>query len=685
MNLVAFITALYHGLFLLTPFIFTWINSELFQISKMLFVYVFATVIGALWIARMITEKRLIWRKHPAVLLVLIFLAGQAIATLFSIHLRTSLLGYYSRLNGGFFSSLAFTVLFLGLLNNVPKKQIFPLLLTNIVAVSLAALYALPEHFGISPSCYLMHQEFGVNCWKQDVQARVFGTFGQPNWLATYLVGLAPIVIFFGFRKINKLHKLWWSLSGLILLVLLFTGSRSGLLGLGVSGIGFGLLYHQTTIKKKWKKFIRPLKNKLFTAGLLTTILLIGINFIHNQLPSPKDTFDLSQGTSSVDIRLIVWQGALKVWQRYPLFGSGPGTFAYSYYQDRPVTHNLVSEWDNLYNKAHNELFNYLAETGLVGALTYSLFMGGLMWLLFDSIRTQPKQFSVAHAVLLSMIGLSVTLFFGFSTVTSNLLLFLLPAIAFLPEEIIVKKTAKMINWQKWMLGALMLITTIILWKIGQVWRADWYFAQGKKLQDNFEYSQAAISLEKAIKLTPREALYYDELANLYSEAALQYSLLKEPDADQQLASQQLTAAAIQNSDYALLLNPRNLNLYKTRVRVFFLLAQIDSSYFGQAEQILKAAIDLSPTDAQLWYNLGIAQQSQGKFAQAVETLQQTIELRYNYIKARIALGDLLVQLGRVEEGKQQYQFILDNLATTDTETQEKLRALEQPIDDTFE
>ncbi|MFH2118402.1 MAG: O-antigen ligase family protein [Candidatus Paceibacterota bacterium] len=678
MNLVSLIITLYHGLFLLTPFIFTWTNSELFQISKMLFVYGFAIAIGTLWIMRMIIEKRFIWRKHPAVLLILIFLAGQAVATLFSIHLRTSLLGYYSRLNGGFLSSLAYAVLFLGLLNNVPKKQILPLLLTNIVAASLVALYALPEHFGVSPSCYLMYQEVGVNCWKQDVQTRVFGTFGQPNWLAAYLVGLAPIVALFGFKKINKLQKLWWSLLGLILLVLLFTGSRSGLLGLTLAGMGFGLLHHQVMIKRKWKKFIRPLKNKLFMVGLTAVILLLGFNLVQTQLPSPEDTFNLSQGTSSGDIRLIVWQGALKIWQRYPLFGSGPGTFAYSYYQDRPVTHNLVSEWDNLYNKAHNEILNYLAETGLVGALTYLLLIGGLMWLLFNSTRTQPKKVSVEHAILLSMIGLTTAHFFGFSTVMSNLLLFLLPAIAFLPEEIIIKKTTAMVGWQKWMMGALTLIALILFWQISQVWIADWYFAKAQKLKDNFEYSQAATDLQKATEIMPREALYYDELANLYSETALQYFLLEEPE-----ASLSLAGAAVQNSDYALLLNPRNLNFYKTRARVFFLLAQTDTKYFSQAEQTLQAAIALSPTDAQLWYNLGIAQQSQGKFAQAVETLQHTVDIRFNYVKARIALGDLLVQLGRVEEGKKQYRFILENLASTDLETKEKLEALEQPTNET--
>jgi len=107
MSFVAAITFAFHALLLTLPFVFTWSNSELFEFNKMLAVYGFTVVIGSLWLARMIREKRFIWRQDPIALLVLIFLTGQAVATLFSIHFRTSIFGFYSRLNGGFLSSLS--------------------------------------------------------------------------------------------------------------------------------------------------------------------------------------------------------------------------------------------------------------------------------------------------------------------------------------------------------------------------------------------------------------------------------------------------------------------------------------------------------------------------------------------------------------------------------------------------
>lgn len=675
MYFVSLITTCFHALLLTTPFVFTWVNSELFEFNKMLWVYGFTVIITALWLGRMVVERRVIWRKHPAVLLALVFLTGQAAATLFSIHFRTSLFGFYSRLNGGFFSSLAYALLLAALINNVPKKQRWSLLLTTALSAILAALYALPEHFGASPSCYLMKKTWTISCWKQNVQERVFGTFGQPNWLATFLVGVAPIVGLLATKARGGVRQFWLIGLALLVAVIWFTKSRSGLIGLGSVGLGWLILAVKPWWQPKVEKLLRPRWLKI---GLLAVVisLILGVGFYFSQhipVANVEDSFDLSQGTESGSIRLIVWRGALKVWQRYPLFGSGPGTFAYSYYQDRPVEHNLVSEWEHLYNKAHNELLNYLAETGLVGTITYLVFLGGLVWLLSRQLPKDKPVYSPAAAGLLSLIGLSVTNFFGFSTVVSNLLLFLLPAIGLLDQVEQSSKSAPINRWHKILLAAIFLISLSLIVSLTKAWSADRWYAQGKRLEEKLEYPAAGLALGRAIELIPNEPYYYDELANFYSKVSLAYALENETT-----ASAQVGEAAIQSSNLALSINPRHLSFYKTRARVFLILAQVDRQYFAEAEKVLKLALELSPTDAQLWYNLGLVQAESGELETAVATLQKTIELKPNYVRARSQLGDLLVQMNRPEEAKAQYQFILDKLSPTDTEVQEKLRQLDE-------
>ena len=88
-------------------------------------------------------------------------------------------------------------------------------------------------------------------------------------------------------------------------------------------------------------------------------------------VPSPN-----SGGTESANIRMNVWSGAINAWRANPIFGTGVETFAFAYYKYKPVGQNLTSEWNFLYNKAHNEYLNYLATTGLFGLGSYLLMIG---------------------------------------------------------------------------------------------------------------------------------------------------------------------------------------------------------------------------------------------------------------------------------------------------------------------
>lgn len=150
---------------------------------------------------------------------------------------------------------------------------------------------------------------------------------------------------------------------------------------------------------------------------IVICILVIAIGSVYGwhrfqTLPPPGPGI-----TDSEAIRMPVWKGAIKIWQRYLIFGSGVETFAYSYYLDRPAEHNLLSEWDFLYNKAHNEYLNILATTGSLGFLSYLSLLGGTIWL----IKKNPS-------LLGAYVSILVTNFFGFSVVIIGLYFFLIPA-----------------------------------------------------------------------------------------------------------------------------------------------------------------------------------------------------------------------------------------------------------------
>ena len=352
---------LYSLLFFLTPLIFSTGNSEQFELPKMYFIYGLALIIFATHIYNYLCGRAPLIRRTFLDIPLLLFLASQIISTIFSIDVHTSLFGYYSRMNGGLISLICYSLFYWILavyIDEILKQKI---IFYSLISGLIIAVYGIFEHFGIDKSY-----------WQQDVMARVFSTLGQPNWLAAYLCILLPLT-FDKFLKSKTFlgYSCYLFLVSCFYLCLLFTKSKSGIIAAIVSLGIYGLIYLYN------HKFKPSLSSGLLflVFGLLSLTISNPIKdiFFHPQIVDSKLNIEDStlNITPSEDIRKIVWQGAFSLWRQYPLIGTGPETFAYTYYWVRPAAHNLTSEWNFLYNKAHNEYLNYLATTGTFGFVSY--------------------------------------------------------------------------------------------------------------------------------------------------------------------------------------------------------------------------------------------------------------------------------------------------------------------------
>lgn len=683
------ILILFHLLFIATPFVFTWINEELFEFNKMLFVYSLTILILGMWSIRMILEKKLIIKKSPLDLPIFLFLLSQLLSTILSIHPRTSVFGYYTRFNGGLLSTFTYISLFYAFISNIDKKQVLPLFISLLLGGLLVSFYAIPEHFGHSPSCLIIMGQFNVDCWVQDVQNRVFASFGQPNWLAAYTITLIPVSLgLFFSQKSKKLRTFLYACFVGLLITTIFTKSRSGQLGLA-----FGLSSFLLGSFAISKNYVKELLNfKTFFLIIILVTLIFGTTFS----PSIKELFSFQNenetivqstipmgleagGTDSGEIRKIVWKGAIKVWQRYPFFGSGVETFAYSYYQDRPLEHNMVSEWDFLYNKAHNEFLNILATSGILGLLTYLNLFGTYAYFSVKYLLTKERTHKYLVLGLLSgVIGLTVSNFFGFSTVMVSVLLFLFPAIFIKISEEDDSETIdlKLFKSDIFVYVGIAIVSILVLFGLAgtyRIWKADKTFAQGKSLFKNNDFANGIDKIQNAILLSPQEALYYDELASSYSTLAVHYSQNQEAT-----VGAQLTDASIQTITYALQLNNRHLNFYKTQARIFINLAQIDLSYLENARESLENAIILAPTDPKLVYNLALVLLSQGEIEAGISELQKSIEMKPNYINPRMELAKQYQKQEKNTQALEQYQYLLDNIIPDNQEVIEKINELSQ-------
>lgn len=757
---------LFHFLLFATPLVFTWVNEELFEFNKMLVVYFITVLVTGFWVARMVVQRQRVFRRTLFDWPILLFLASQVLSTLFSIHPQTSVFGYYTRFHGGLLSTVCYIVLFYAFVSNFERRHLPRLLFTTFSSALIVGVYAILEHFGHSFSCLLINtsqqlagenasqvwslanlwQSFTASCWIQDVQSRVFATFGQPNWLAAYCITLIPLGLSLLSSKTEQSIQPpsgAWRLAGelrknllyvvavtALFLALLFTKSRSGILGLGV-GMGIFLLGLLMTRSQTWKP-------TAFIVGLFAVFTLVfGTPYtpalskfwqsngsIANAEPvEAVNRLDVG-GTASGEIRRIVWKGALQVWQRYPLLGSGVETFAYSYYKDRPMEHNSVSEWDFLYNKAHNEFLNFLATTGVLGLLSYLVLLASFIILPLSygispdqwypklrrvfslGIKTDvnPAKQSVVDghrvelrprlrlqsiALAAGLVGLSVSNFFGFSTVMVGLLLFLFPAFftVWSEEHSVLANQKEGPAWlsdhppgSAWRqlsgrqivgLCLIALITLFLTLTVLNTWWADRFYTIGKQYNQAGQVSQAVPYLQRAIRLSPAEGLFYDELALAYARLSLALATEKEASIAGKVAEQSL-----RSTDELLALNPVHLNFYKTKVRVLLTLSQLDPKVLGEAKTTLEKAIELSPTDPKLVFNLALIKGSMGELEASIQDLEKVVSMKPNYEVARMRLAELYEDTRQWEKARDQYAYILEKIQPDNLEAQLKFAQL---------
>lgn len=676
------ITYSFYLLFLLVPLFWTSFNHELFEYNKMILTYIFTVIIVGTWILKMIQEKSLIFKRTPLDIPLLLFLGANIISTLLSIDRHTSIWGYYSRSNGGLLSIISYLLLYWAFVSNFDKEKVLNTLKFGLVSGFLISLWAILEHFGVSLSCVLLRGEFTASCWVQDVQARVFASLGQPNWLAAYLAMLIFPSLYFYLTATTQNQRIIYFLSLITMyLAFTFTYSRGPTLGLVGGILVFLALYFIRNTQKTLKvSNIRESVSQILRSSeylthpifrVLLSFLIINLLFgsaltsfkLISKFASPPRPALLTStqlengGTESGQIRLIVWQGALDIFKHYPIFGSGVETFAYSYYQFRPAEHNLVSEWDFLYNKAHNEYLNYLATTGVVGIGTYLLVIGtfivyGVSFIVYGKKPNKP--FTINHLLFTSLLAAYISYliynFFLFSVVIIAIFFYLFPAMAFIvTESTKTLKVPRSLNtvyqilntliyrrplYTKVAKGLIILSILFLLFSIFKIWYADTIFAKGQSALDNGNAGSAYNYLSAASTLNSSEPLFRAEKAFAAASAAL---ALKDTDAT---VSAELKNEAISDIETVLKNSPKNVSFWRTAIRVYFELSNLDKSYTEKTLEAVNTAISLAPTDPKLYYNKGLILDLVDRKEEAISAFQKALELKPDYLEAHAQLQE---------------------------------------------
>lgn len=390
-------TLIYLLLFI-SPMLVTGFTNESYEFPKYAFLICVGGIFASVFWFSVITQG--VQYSFKPILPVLVYFALFIVSTMLSGHIYTSVFGYFSRFNGGLATLIIFIPIFLYFYLNGTGRLLNRVLLFSSFAPILVGLFQVFENS----------------------ITRIYSTFGQPNWLAMYLLMMMALALYELLKTADKKEKVTYVFYlASAYLVFWETFSISGYLGL------FGAIIFLFVVNQK---LLKPNIKYLLIVGVLWGVISIvnGGYFYGRLLDVLKDAGSkISEATTVYAqetnynysdtgfIRFGIWEGAYKLATSNPkifLIGTGPETFPYYFQLFRPASLNYSSEWEYILNKPHNYYLEIFAEQGILSAVMY-------IYILFIVLKTR-------HPYSPMLFGYAIANFFGWPSIYNELVFWIL-------------------------------------------------------------------------------------------------------------------------------------------------------------------------------------------------------------------------------------------------------------------
>lgn len=397
---------------IVAPLFFNIYSSRVFEPDKIALVRSLALAALAAWLVKLAAEggpryenvpagwwrTRAGWRQLPLLAPVAALTVAYLVSTALSIAPNISLFGSYQRLQGTF-STFSYLALFAVVAANLRRRAQVERLITVVVITSLPiSVYGLLQRYRLDPLP-----------WGGDTVERVTGHMGNAIFLAAYLIMAAMLVLgrlVTAFRAVMTsserlpLHTaraaVYVFIFAVNLVAIWFTQSRGPQLGL-LAGLFFFFVLLALHYRQRW------LVITTIALGAAAGAFILALNIPNTPLSPLAEVrglnrlarvFDEIQGnTGTGRVRVLIWTGVVEmmtphapletpdgqpdVWNAFrPLVGYGPEAMLIGYNRFYPPELGQLEARNASPDRSHNETFDALAFTGVLGLLAQlSLFV----------------------------------------------------------------------------------------------------------------------------------------------------------------------------------------------------------------------------------------------------------------------------------------------------------------------
>ncbi|MBM7712764.1 O-antigen ligase family protein [Enterococcus xiangfangensis] len=343
----------------LTCFYGYWLNNN-YLLTTINFFLVFLV-----WI---IKERRILYRKSDIIFgtLIIVFLLSSI-----SSPNRTEAFKYVFSLSQLFLLAICLQS------NKLWSKYFLKIsyILSFGHVLATAAYYVIPEQIDRIRIVVLNPEALDITnkLLRSGLNSGIAPQTGNNAYYISVFVGISfSYILKFLEKKNNKLVFFHLLLMLIGLSMLIATGKRGPLLSVAISVILVTIIYILSSTASTKNFFIIGL------IGLISLLVLINTSVFKNLI----EMISLKQGDNFLSGRSLLWSDTLKTFEAYPFFGQG-----------------LLSMRLKLGLDSHNVYLQLLAETGLVGFLTFIWFTTSRLInsavLMFNKVKSETSIFSL--------------------------------------------------------------------------------------------------------------------------------------------------------------------------------------------------------------------------------------------------------------------------------------------------
>lgn len=628
-----------YGLFTVCPLLFFTDLTRNPYYTQIALLNVLVFTAWLIWLVNAARLNQWSWRSTPLDL-PLLALIGWSVLTWISSMLQHPVIQkpIYSEGSKGVIFLFANTFLVYAAATRAQDKILFKRLLwlTYLVSVT-AAVYGIAQYFGVEWIWPKALNPYG---------SRPVSTFGNPNFLSSYLVLVIPVMVGDYLFRSTGLPRVIL-LAGILTNTgaLLATLTRSSWMGLlAAIAMVFIFVHDLEALKTKASKWFVLL---LVGLGLLIVFWPRSGGHVYSatvvsRFAEAKDFKKNNYGP--VWQRLLIWSSAWMMVVDHPLAGKGWGCFElfYPFYQGR----QLFTEGFQLRthaNNAHNEILEYASQIGMIG-------VGLVAWVWVVFFRTawsirrrlderwRPLMAGMVGGVAGMLVDnlLNVSAHFA---VPALMLWWWVGSVFVLDPE---ATTVRTFHFPRWRYGVAFL--TAILLIVGAVrafafWRAEINFFEGfKRSKVGTDLNGARKLLERSYAWHPLEVNNAYELANVYARLGMRDEAIKmygraldaNPGYDELFFNRGTVfmqmdqmEKAIAHYRLCLAINPMSKEAYNILANLYLK----DLPRYGDLiEPLYLQATALYPKDRDFWNNLGWVYTNRGNWAAAQNAYQKALE-----------------------------------------------------------